>query len=143
MTTKLPKAFVKRTEGFSSAHRLHSNKLSAEKNKEIFGKCNHVHGHNYKIIVTLYGEIDPITGMVMDIARLKLIMKEELLDNLDHKYIDEDVAYFKDVVSTTENLAVYAWKQMQAGLGDQASLLYEVEIFETDKNVVTYKGDVE
>eukprot|EP00040_Diaphanoeca_grandis_P020546 m.109308 g.109308 ORF g.109308 m.109308 type:complete len:150 (-) comp27945_c0_seq1:50-499(-) len=138
---RIRKAYISRTESFSSAHRLHSKQLSAEKNKEVFSKCNNIHGHNYKITVTVYGEIDPITGMVMDISKLKLIMKEYVLDNLDHKYIDEEVAYFEDVVSTTENVAVYCWEQMQIGLGETSSSVYEVHIFETDKNGVKYRGE--
>jgi 6-pyruvoyltetrahydropterin/6-carboxytetrahydropterin synthase len=83
-------------------------------------------------------EIDPSTGMVINISDLKNYMKIAILDVLDHKHIDLDVSYFKNVVSTTENLAVFIWNQMIPHLGGS---LHEVEIYETPKNLVRYRGE--
>eukprot|EP00128_Syssomonas_multiformis_P014314 Colp12_sorted_trinity150504_noHs@17865 len=136
-----PLVYLTRIESFSTAHRLHNPELSEAENKDIFGKCNNPngHGHNYKVEVTVRGPVDPKTGMVMNLTDLKKCMQVAILDPLDHKHLDLDVPYFKNVVSTTENLAVFIWNQMAASL-PQASL-YEVKIWETDKNVIVYRGE--
>ncbi|XP_055509700.1 6-pyruvoyl tetrahydrobiopterin synthase isoform X2 [Leucoraja erinacea] len=111
-----------RVESFCAAHRLHSNFLSAEDNKRIFGKCNNPngHGHNYKVEVTVCGE--------------EVIMKQ-----LDHKNLDKDVPFFANNVSTAENIAIYIWENLQTLLPPK--LLYEVKVYETDKNIVVYHGE--
>ena len=86
--------------------------LSNEENLKLFGKCNNPngHGHNYKVVVTVHGEVDPVTGMVMNLTDLKEYIEEAIMKPLDHKNLDLDVLYFTDIVSTTENVAVYIWK---------------------------------
>ncbi|KAH9503236.1 hypothetical protein Btru_068518 [Bulinus truncatus] len=135
-----PIVYVQRSESFSACHRLHSPSLSDEENRMTYGKCNHIngHGHNYKVKVTLKGQTDPITGMVINIVDLKKYMEEAIMSVLDHKNIDKDVAYFKDHVSTSENIAVFIWQSMKEKVGN---LLYEIKINETDKNVCIYKGE--
>ncbi|XP_043912226.1 6-pyruvoyl tetrahydrobiopterin synthase isoform X1 [Protopterus annectens] len=134
-------AYITRIETFSACHRLHSKTLSEEENKKIFGKCNNPngHGHNYKVEVTVYGEIHPVTGMVINITDLKAYMQQTIMETLDHKNLDKDVPYFADVVSTTENVAVYIWDSLQEFL--PPGVLYEVKIHETDNNVVVYRGE--
>uniref|UniRef100_A0A8C7L8B2 6-pyruvoyl tetrahydrobiopterin synthase n=1 Tax=Oncorhynchus kisutch TaxID=8019 RepID=A0A8C7L8B2_ONCKI len=131
--------YITRVQSFSACHRLHSPTLSDEVNKRIFGKCNNPngHGHNYKE-VTVRGKIDRHTGMVMNITDLKQHIEEVIMIPLDHKNLDKDVPYFANVVSTTENVAVYIWDNMVKQL--PANLLYEVKIHETDKNIVVYRG---
>ncbi|CAH8840213.1 unnamed protein product [Trichobilharzia szidati] len=135
--------YLTRVESFSACHRLHSVHLNNEENVEVFQKCNNPmgHGHNYKLEVTIRGPIDQRTGMVINIADLKLIIKKNVLDLLDHKNIDEDVEYFKrnNIVSTTENLAVFIWSQLVDAIPNK--LLYKVKVWETEKNIVTYKGE--
>lgn len=137
-----PYCYLKRVEQFSACHRLHSKHLDDANNELVFGKCNNVngHGHNYKVEVTLYGEVDRKTGMVMNISDLKNAVGE-VTDLLDHKNIDLDVAYFRDhnVVSTAENICIFIWEQLVSKL--PRKLLYEVKLWETDKNVVTYRGE--
>ena len=159
------RVLVTRREIFSAAHRLHSNKLSPEENQALFGPCNniHGHGHNYTIevgwcphpfIVTLLsslyfhllqvtvaGDPDPVTGMVINISDLKVIIKERIMAELDHKNIDKEVAYFSesDRVSTTENLAVFCWNQLVEQI-PRPAVLHQVKIWETEKNIVTYTG---
>nr|XP_025862522.1 6-pyruvoyl tetrahydrobiopterin synthase [Vulpes vulpes] len=120
---------------------LVSKSLSNEENLKLFGKCNNPngHGHNYKVVVTVHGEIDPVTGMVMNLTDLKEYMEEAIMKPLDHKNLDLDVPYFADVVSTTENVAVYIWESLQKFL--PLGVLYKVKVYETDNNIVVYKGE--
>ncbi|XP_050524264.1 6-pyruvoyl tetrahydrobiopterin synthase [Daktulosphaira vitifoliae] len=138
----MPSAFITRVEQFSSCHRLHSNQLSDEDNLKIFGKCNNKngHGHNYKVEVTVKGPIDEKTGMVMNIADLKNYINIAVMEPLDHKNLDKDVPYFKDIVSTTENVAVYIWNNLKKIMNNH-DLLYEIKLYETEKNIVIYKGE--
>ncbi|EDQ90024.1 uncharacterized protein MONBRDRAFT_16767, partial [Monosiga brevicollis MX1] len=134
-----PVVSITRVEAFSSAHRLWSSELSAEENANVFGKCTNKHGHNYKVEVTIRGPVDPITGMVMNLVDLKKYMHRAVMDTMDHKDLDEDVEYFKTRPSTAENVAVFIWEQMVAQLPD-SSLLHEVKLYETPKNIVLYHG---
>lgn len=133
------KAFLTRVESFSAAHRLHASKLSPEENLMLYGKCNNAngHGHNYRVEVTISGEIDSLTGMIMNISDLKLLMKEVISDTLDHKHIDLDVPHFRDqeIPSTAENIASYIFDQMEKNLPESVAL-ESVKLHETDKNVV-------
>ncbi|KAG9267758.1 6-pyruvoyl tetrahydrobiopterin synthase [Astyanax mexicanus] len=133
--------FITRVQSFSACHRLHSKSLTDEENKRIFGKCNNPngHGHNYKVEVTVRGKIDRNTGMVMNLTDLKQYIEEAIMKPLDHKNLDLDVPYFANVVSTTENLAVYIWDNMVKLL--PPNMLYEIKVYETDKNIVIYRGE--
>lgn len=138
-----PKSYVTRIESFSAAHRLHSSKLTDDENKQVFGKCNnpHGHGHNYRVETTVAGYLDEDTGMVINITDLKGTIQAVLVE-LDHKHLDLDVDYFKDVVSTAENIAVYIWDKLASVLPKDVSL-HEVKLHETEKNVVVYRGERE
>ncbi|KAF6216228.1 hypothetical protein GE061_000568 [Apolygus lucorum] len=135
-------AYLTRVEKFSAAHRLHSPHLSDAENLETYSKCNNPngHGHNYRVEVTLRGPVSPTDGMVLNINDLKVYIKEAIMDTMDHKHLDKDVPYFKDVVSTTENVAIYIWDSLKRIMQNPA-LLYEVKIFETDKNIILYRGE--
>ncbi|NWW34989.1 PTPS synthase, partial [Panurus biarmicus] len=137
-------ARLSRSVTFSACHRLHSKSLSDEENLKLFGKCNNPngHGHNYKgrkLISILAHGIDPVSGMVMNLTDLKEYMQEAIMEPLDHKNLDKDVPYFSEVVSTTENLAVFIWDSLQKLL--PRGILYKVEVHETEQNVVVYKGE--
>ncbi|CAF1110863.1 unnamed protein product, partial [Brachionus calyciflorus] len=110
--------YLTRVESFSAAHTLNNKNLSVEENKKIFSKCNNCHGHNYKVEITVMGTVDPITGMVINITILKKFI-QEILDQLDHKNLDEDVEYFKNVVSTTENLCIFIWNSLEERLAKE------------------------
>ncbi|CAH1099542.1 unnamed protein product [Psylliodes chrysocephalus] len=137
-----PKGYMTRRIQFSACHRLHSIHLSDVENKQIFGKCNNLngHGHNYIVKVTLFGEIDPTTGMIINMTDLKKYMQEAIMNPMDHKNLDLDVLYFSDKPSTTENLTVFIWNQMKKVM-DKSELLYEVEVHETENNIVKYRGE--
>uniref|UniRef100_A0A8C5MQN9 6-pyruvoyl tetrahydrobiopterin synthase n=1 Tax=Leptobrachium leishanense TaxID=445787 RepID=A0A8C5MQN9_9ANUR len=132
---------ISRSMSFSACHRLHCLSLSDEENKRIYGKCNNPngHGHNYKVIVTVRGKVDPVTGMVMNLTDLKQYMEEAVSVPLDHKNLDKDVPYFKNVVSSVENVTVFIWEELQKRL--TKGLLYEVCVHETDANVAVYRGE--
>lgn len=142
--SKGPIAYLVRKEIFSACHRLHSRKLSDEENMHVYGKCNNVngHGHNYVVEVTLRGPVDSNTGMVININDLKKYMNSAIMEPLDHKNLDKDVPYFTDVVSTTENVAVFIWNNLKALLPNP-TILYEVKIYETEKNIVIFRGETD
>lgn len=139
-TNSLPIVYITRKESFSASHRLHNPKLSDEENRLIFGKCNNKngHGHNYAVKITLCGSVNPNTGMVMNLTDLKKHI-QSVLNVMDHKHLDLDVPYFKDVVSTAENICVYIWNCLSKLLPE--GLLYEVKVKETGQNTAYYRGE--
>ena len=98
-----------RTVRFCAAHRYHSDALSEEENERVFGKCHrpHGHGHNYRLDLSVAGPVDPITGMVVNLADLDRILKAEVVERLDHNFLNLDVPHFASVVPTCENIALY------------------------------------
>ncbi|RIA94456.1 6-pyruvoyltetrahydropterin synthase, partial [Glomus cerebriforme] len=140
-----PIVYLSRIETFSAAHRLHSPSLSIEENKKLYGKCNNPngHGHNYKVEVIVKGEINPLTGMVMNLEDLKECINITVMNVLDHKNLDHDVPYFRDLPSTSENLVVFIWHNIENFLSGKLykGKLYEVKLYETEKNVVVYRGE--
>lgn len=139
---KVPIGYLTRVEKFSAAHRLHSPHLTDEENKETYGKCNnfHGHGHNYTVEVTLKGPISEERGMVLNINDLKVYMEKAIHVPMDHKNLDKDVPYFANVVSTSENVAIFIWNNLKE-IMKEPELLYEVKLFETDKNIILYRGE--
>lgn len=131
--------YITRREHFSSAHKLHNSTLSDEKNREIYGKCNHFHGHNYYIEVTLKGEPDNESGYVMDLKQLKKILHEVIIDKVDHQYLN-DVEMFNNIVPTTENMAITFWRLLEDKVRTDNAELHSIKIYETEKNYVEYKG---
>ena len=135
------KVKVSRKAHFNAAHRLHNEAWSAEKNKAVFGKCNnpHYHGHNYDLIVSVTGEIDPDNGYVMDMKTLKDLIKKEVEDAFDHKNLNLEVPEFKSLNPTAENISVVIWKKLRPHIKKENDL--EVILYETPRNFVTYTGD--
>jgi 6-pyruvoyltetrahydropterin/6-carboxytetrahydropterin synthase len=134
------KAYVTRRMTFSAGHRLHSDALSAEENRRIFGKCNNPngHGHNFVVEVTIAGEIEPRTGMVYNLRDLKKVMEEVIENGLDHKNLNLDVPELKGVIPTAENLAAAIWAMLARRL--PGGLLHEVRLVETENNSVVFRG---
>lgn len=130
--------YITRKEHFSSSHLLANPKLSKERNKKIFGKCNNNHGHNYYLEVTICGEADPISGYVYDLKKLSKIITKEILDKVDHHYLN-DVDIFKNIIPTTENMAKVFWDILYSKLKTKNSRLYSIKLYETEKNMVEYK----
>lgn len=132
--------YITRREHFSSSHKLDNPVLSKEKNEEIFGKCNNFHGHNYYIEVTLAGIPDAESNYVMDLKILKKIIHVEIIEKVDHKYLNE-VDMFKDLIPTTENMVVKFWELLVNKVKRKNVRLYSIKLFETEKNFVEYKGE--
>ena len=128
---------------FSAAHRLDNPKFDAEWNRRTFDKCNNPggHGHNYILQVSVRGKIDPESGMVIDLAKLKEIMRERIVDRVDHRNLNADVDFLGGINPTAENLARAFWQQLAPAI-TQGSL-YEVMLQETEKNSVVYRGEDE
>ena len=134
------KITICRKSHFNSAHKLYNKTWSKEKNLKVFGKCSYenFHGHNYELIVKLYGEINEDTGMLMDLRDLKKIIKDEVEEKLDHKNLNLDIDYFKDKITSTENLAIYIWNRLNDAINIECKLT--VVLFETPRNFVEFSG---
>ena len=133
--------YVTRREVFSSSHRLFNPKLNDEKNDLIFGKCNNLngHGHNYVLEVVVAGDINPITGYVIDLKMLKTIIIDNVIKKVDHKNLNMDVDFLSGIIPTAENIAVGIWNQLKDKI--PAGKLYSVKLYETENNYVEYKGE--
>lgn len=132
------KVAVYRREHFNAAHRLFNPAWNFEKNQAVFGKCNNpnYHGHNYELEVKVVGDLDPETGYVIDIKVLSDLIKEEVLDLLDHKNLNLDVPYFSTVNPTAENICIYIYDLLRAKLNKSQDLF--VRLYETDRNYVEF-----
>lgn len=135
------KATVSRKAHFNAAHRLYKKGWSDEKNNKIFGKCNNpnFHGHNYELIVSVTGHIDPDTGFVVDVKVLKDVIKTEIEDAFDHKNLNLDVKEFKNLNPTAENISVVIYNKIKPLIDPDLDL--EITLYETPRNFVKYSGD--
>ncbi|WP_418511402.1 6-pyruvoyl trahydropterin synthase family protein [Corallibacter sp.] len=131
---------VSRKAHFNAAHRLYRKGWTDEKNEAVFGKCSNpnYHGHNYELIVSVTGKIDNETGFVIDMKTLKELIKSEVEDAFDHKNLNLDVAAFKDLNPTAENIAVIIYNKLKPKLKNDLDL--EITLYETPRNFVTYSG---
>ena len=135
------KVTVSRKAHFNAAHRLFVENWSDEKNKNLFGKCSNpnFHGHNYELIVDVTGEVDQVTGVVIDLKELKDIIKNEVEELLDHKNLNLDVLYFKKVIPTAENICIFIWNILRDKISKDNEL--SVTLYETPRNFVKYSGN--
>ena len=133
------KAYLSRRYHFSASHRLHTDAFDDARNREVFGKCNnpHGHGHNYTVQVTLSGQVDPLTGMVCNLADLDAFARTNLLDRFDHTNLNT-LDCFANSVSTTENLSIEIYRIFQ---NFKPARLEHVHIEETSNNSFDYLGD--
>jgi len=131
---------TKRVE-FSAGHRLYSDRLSAEENEKVFGKCNRIsgHGHNYVLEVTICGRLDPVTGMVVNLSAFKQLLETRIVAELDHRNLNDPIPLLKSRIPTTENLAVAIWEALDGEL--PSGRLYEVKVWETSSNCAVYRGE--
>lgn len=132
------KVKVSRKEHFNAAHRLFNPAWSDDKNLEVFGKCSYpnFHGHNYEVIVSLVGETDPQTGYVYDMKVLSDLIKEHVKKKFDHKNLNLDTEYFKELNPTAENIVMVIWKVLRDKI--DPSLDLKVVLYETERNFVEY-----
>ena len=132
------KVAVFRKEHFNAAHRLFNPLWDNNRNNDVFGKCNNpnFHGHNYELIVKLVGEPDPETGYVMDMKALSDIIKENVLKKFDHKNLNLDTEYFRNVNPTAENICVAIYNILREKIDERLDM--QVRLYETERNFVEY-----
>jgi 6-pyruvoyltetrahydropterin/6-carboxytetrahydropterin synthase len=132
------KTSIYRKEHFNAAHRLHNPSWDEAKNQQIFGKCNspNYHGHNYELVIKITGEINPETGYVIDTKILSDLVKEKILLPFDHKNLNLDVSYFKDLNPTAENIAKVCYEILRPFIDEKLEL--KLFLYETERNFVEY-----
>ena len=135
------KATACRKTHFNAAHRLMNSAWDDERNAEIFGACSNpnYHGHNYDLIIKVTGEIEPLTGYVMDMKVLKEITDQHVIQKFDHKNLNLDVGEFRNLNPTAENIAITIWNILRSRIDDHFAL--SVVLYETERNFVEYSGD--
>ncbi len=135
------KVTVNRKAHFNAAHRLYNADWTDARNTNVFGKCANpnYHGHNYELIVSVKGEINPETGFVMDMKVLKQLIETEIEEKFDHRNLNEEVAVFKTLNPTAENIAVVIWDKLRSKIDEKLEL--SITLYETPRNFVTYSGE--
>jgi 6-pyruvoyltetrahydropterin/6-carboxytetrahydropterin synthase len=138
MTTTV---YLTRKAEFSASHYYHNAAFTPEENQRLFGKCNNAngHGHNYTLEVTVKGNVDPRSGFVVDLKHLKEIMHREVLDAMDHRFLNKEVPEFATRIPTTENIAIAVWDRLAPKLS--AASLHRVRVYETPDLFVDYYGE--
>jgi 6-pyruvoyltetrahydropterin/6-carboxytetrahydropterin synthase len=133
--------FLTRHEHFNAAHKLYNEAWTAEQNEQIFGKCANAnwHGHNYELMVTVKGEVDPETGFLMDAKKLSSIINQYVCEPIDHRNLNLDVTFMRGKLASTENLAIAIWEQIEPHLPTNVKL-HCVKLYETRSICVEYFG---
>ena len=138
-------AYITRKEHFNAAHKLYNPKWSKEKNEEVFGPCanENWHGHNFDLEVTVCGEPEPDTGFVVNFKDLGRLIKDEILEKVDHKNLNLDVDFMLNILPSCENIAIEFWKILSRKLPTITSTgkLYKIKVTETPGNFVEYYGE--
>ncbi len=135
--------FITRKVEFSASHVCRDPRLSEEENRKLFGMAAnpHGHGHNYVVEVSLRGEPDPVTGMVLDLKELKEILNRRVVEPYDHRFLNYEVPPFDRVIPTTENIARDIWQRLEPDLSSGNGKLHAVRVYETPDLYVDYFGD--
>jgi 6-pyruvoyltetrahydropterin/6-carboxytetrahydropterin synthase len=136
--------FLTRVEHFNAAHKLYNPNWSAEQNDAVFGKCANTnwHGHNYELYVTVKGRPNPDTGFVMDVKKLSGIIKDQVIEKVDHRNLNLDVDFLSGQFCSTENLAIGIWNQLEPHLPEGVRL-HCIKLYETPRIYVEYFGDAD
>lgn len=139
----MPIAYITRRERFNAAHRLYSSELTDEENLKVYGKCTHPnwHGHNFELFVTVKGKIDTKIGYVTNLNNISKLIKELVIDKIDHRNINLDVDFMQGKIASTENLALAIWNEIEKPILDLGVKLHCVKIQETENNYVEYFGE--
>lgn len=137
----MPKMYVTRREVFSASHRLWNPGLTEAQNIELFDKCANPngHGHNYVLEVTVAGEVKSKTGYVLDLKKLKNLIRTEIIQKVDHKHLNFDVDFLKDVIPTAENIVRVFWHVLKPKIAE--GTLFSIRLHETENNVIEYRGE--
>jgi 6-pyruvoyltetrahydropterin/6-carboxytetrahydropterin synthase len=134
--------YLTRIEHFNAAHKLYNPSWTSDQNEAVFGKCanENWHGHNYELVVTVKGQPDSSTGFILDAHKLSLLIKEYIVEELDHKNLNLDVDFMKGKICSTENLTIAIWDQLKPHLPSEVQL-HSVKLVETPKIYVEYFGE--
>ena len=140
MSTAALRVTMTRRYKFAASHRLHANGLTETENQRIYGKCNNPygHGHNYEVLVTVAGAVNPRTGMIANLSELDPFVLERVIEPFDHRNLNEEVAEFRDVVPTTENLCIEIFRRLK---DFPAARVASVRVEETSKNSFEVTAD--
>lgn len=141
MADKQKIVYITRRERFNAAHKLYNPKWTEQENEDFFGKCSnkYYHGHNFELFVTVKGIANPETGMVMDLKQLKSMIKNEIVEKIDHRNLNEDVKFMKGILPSIENLIVEIWNILESKI--QNGKLHYIKLVETENNYVEYYGE--
>lgn len=134
---------ITRRAEFSASHRCYNPDLSEQQNRDLYGErpSSHGHGHNYILEVTLDGEPDPVTGMVVDLKVLKDIINNLVVEPMDHRHLNHEVPPFDQMIPTLENLTREVWRRLDSGLRFDNARLHNIRLYETADLYVDYAGD--
>lgn len=134
--------YLTRVEHFNAAHRLYNPDWSAEQNDAVFGKCANAnwHGHNFELFVTIKGQPDPQTGFIFDAKKLSAIVRERIVDKVDHRNLNLDVSFMQGKLCSIENFVIAIWKELEPALPAQVSL-HCLKLIETPRIYVEYYGE--
>lgn len=133
--------YVTRREHFSAAHRLYNPDLSDEENFKVYGMCSNPkwHGHNYILEVVVCGEINPDTGYLLDLKLLKEIIRKNVIEKVDHKNLNLETDFMKDIIPSSENITVAIWNELVDKI--PVGKLYSLKLYETENNYFEYRGE--
>jgi 6-pyruvoyltetrahydropterin/6-carboxytetrahydropterin synthase len=137
----MSKMYLTRREVFSASHQLWNSDLTEEQNIELFDKCANPngHGHNFVLEVTVVGNVNDESGYVLDLKKLKTIIREEIISKVDHKHLNYDVDFLKDIIPTAENIVYVFWNILKTKIGEVN--LSVIRLHETENNVIEYRGE--
>jgi 6-pyruvoyltetrahydropterin/6-carboxytetrahydropterin synthase len=137
----LSTCYITRKEHFNAAHRLSRADWSVEKNESVFGKCanQNWHGHNFTLFVTVKGQPDPETGFIINLKHLSKVIKQYIIDKMDHKNLNVDVDFMQGKMPSIENIVIEMWKQLEPKL--EGGTLHCIKLIETENNFVEYYGE--
>jgi 6-pyruvoyltetrahydropterin/6-carboxytetrahydropterin synthase len=135
--------YLTRRAVFSASHYYWNPAWSEEKNEQVFGRCanRNGHGHNYTLEVTVAGEVDPVTGFVVDLKWLKAVIDSEVLAVWDHRHLNLEVVEFSAAIPTTENIAIAAWKRLESAIVAGGAKLHRVRVYESPEIFAEYRGE--
>ncbi|MFH1297707.1 MAG: 6-carboxytetrahydropterin synthase [Bacteroidota bacterium] len=135
--------YITRREHFNAAHRLFRSDFSEAENLRVFGKCSNPnwHGHNYFLYVTVKGDVNPDTGFVVNLKALSQLIRERIIEKLDHKNINLEVDFMAGRLASTENLAIAIWEELESEIREIGGRLHSVKVEETENNSVEYRGN--
>ena len=134
--------YLTRVEHFNAAHKLYNPDWTEEENRDVFGKCSNAnwHGHNYELHVTVKGEPNEQTGFIFNAKTLGVLIKDVIIEKIDHRNLNMDVDFMKGKFTSAENLAIGIWNELQPHIAKEGAILHGIRLYETTKIYVEYFG---